>query len=56
MMNNILYKWIILLNVQVNIELDKTRKIVENTLQKYEQKYGGVYYHRIVKVMCVAKF
>ena len=36
-------------------KLGKTRKIVEDTLQEYEQKYGASY-HRIVKVLCVAKF
>ena len=38
-----------------NIILDKTRKIVENTLHEYEQKYAENY-HRIVKVICVAEF
>ena len=38
-----------------NIKLDKTRKIVEDTLDEYERKYG---YHRnrTVKVLCLAKF
>ena len=38
-----------------NIKLDETRKIVEDTLAKYERVYG---YHinRIVKVLCLAKF
>ena len=38
-----------------NIKLDETRKIVEDTLDKYERVYG---YHinRIVKVLCLVKF
>ena len=37
------------------IKLDKTRKIVEDILQNYEQNYGASY-HRIIKVTCVFKF
>ena len=39
----------------VYIKLNETSKIVENTLQEYEQKYGADY-RKIVKVMCVAEF
>ena len=34
--------------------MDKTRKIVENTLQKYEQNYGANY-RKIVKFICIAE-
>ena len=35
--------------------MGETRKIVENILQEYEQKYGENY-RRLVKVICNAKF
>ena len=36
------------------VELVETCKIVENTLQEYEQKNGGNY-RKIVKVICFAE-
>ena len=38
-----------------NIDLDKTRKIVEDALDEHERRYG---YHRkrIKKVLCLANF
>ena len=38
-----------------NIKLDKTRKIIENTIHGYEQKYCGSY-RESIKVICVAEF
>ena len=37
--------------------MDKTRKIVENTLEEYDRKNGVVYHRkRTSKVLCFAKF
>ena len=38
-----------------NIKVDKTGKIVENTIQEFEEKYGANY-RRNVKVICIAEF
>ena len=38
-----------------NIKLCETRKIVQNTLQEYEQKYGANY-HRIAKLYELLNF
>ena len=42
-------------NVYDDIKLDKTREIVENTIDQNEQKYGGSF-RKFIKVLCVAKF
>ena len=41
--------------IYINIKLNETRNIVENTILEYEQKYGAVYL-KSVKVECVAEF
>ena len=38
-----------------NVKLDKTREIIENTIDQYERKYGGNFC-KIKKVICNAKF
>ena len=41
--------------VFINIKLNETRYIVENTLEEYEEKYG-YNYGGVVEVMCFAEF
>ena len=42
-------------DVHSRIKLDKTREIIENTIQEYEQKYGE-HNCKSIKVICVAEF
>ena len=37
------------------IVLDKTRKIVEDTLDQYERRHG-YHFNRTVNVLCISKF
>ena len=41
--------------VYINIKLNNTHNIVNNTLEEYNRRYGSGY-HRNLKVKCITKF